>query len=110
MALAYNPLFIPQQLPITNLNLFVVTSEGLFRNGRIRISNTTALPVNVKAWDLPSGQAVGDAYVCIPLTSIPPNSFVDFDLPIMNSLDTLVIVASVATSLTACQIDGFLQF
>ena len=110
MTINYVDLFAPQQLTTSNVNLFVVPSMALLRNGRLRVSNTTASAATIKLWAVPSGLTALDSNVCLPVTSIPANSFTDFDLPVMQAGATLIGVASANTSLTIHPMDGFYQY
>lgn len=109
MAVQYLSLFSPQILPNANTILFTVSALALLRNGRIRCSNVTGAAQTVKFWAVPSAGSPINDNVCIPSTSIPANSFIDFDLPVMIGGDKLTGIAGAAASITVCQMDGFNQ-
>lgn len=113
MALSFLQLFASKQVNNAAADtLFTVPaspSSNILRNGRLRFSNTTTGAVTIKAWAVPSAGAAADANVFLPTVSIPANSYIDVDIPIVIAGGFVQAQAGAATSITASNIDGFIQ-
>lgn len=113
MAITFLQLFAPN--PINNASPEVlytvppVPSSTILRNGRVRFSNTTAGSVTIKAWAVPPSGSASDSNICLPVTSISANMYLDIDVPTMSAGYTLRAQAGAASSITATNLDCFLQ-
>lgn len=111
MALQFAKFFEPAQLTASVATYYTVPSSPtttLLRNGRIRLSNTTAAPVTATVHAVPASGSAADANAIIKAYSIGANSYLDVDLPIMKAGDTLQALAGAATSISLHAIDGVL--
>lgn len=113
MALNFTPLFDSKQVDNaavdTLLTVPAAPANVLFRNGRIRFVNTTAGFVTIKVWAIPAAGTAADSNVCLPTTSIGVNGFIDVDIPVLKAGGFVQAQAGAATSVTAEQMDGFIQ-
>lgn len=111
MALTYIKFFEPVQLGATVSTLYTVPSSPsttLVRNGRIRLTNTTAGAVTATIYAVPAAGSEADSNAIIKAYSIAANSYLDIDLPVMKAGDILKGLAGAATSITAHMIEGLL--
>ena len=109
MALTYAKLFEPAQLTTSLVTFYTVAampSTNLLRNGRVRLSNTTAGAVSADVHAVPSGGSASDVNALAKGVSVPANSSIDVDLPIMKVGDFLQAKAGAATSISIHAIDG----
>ena len=113
MTISYSNFFVPTVLTTTAATLFTVGATSapastLLRGGRIRFTNTTASPVTVTAYVVPSAgtAAAGNAFVSGK--TIAANDYIDVDVPVMPNLAFLQALAGAATSITAHMISGSL--
>lgn len=110
--LSFGKLFEPNQVDNaaaeTLYTVPAAPSTSLLRNGRVRFSNTTTGAVTIKAWAVPVSGAAADTNVILPTYSVPANSYIDLDLPLMKAGDFLQAQAGAATSISASLIDGVL--
>src|SRR3990167_3276470 len=113
MALSFIPLFAAKLVNNAAVDtLFTVGASpttNVLRNGRVRFANVTAGAVTIKAWAVPAAGAAADANVCLPTLSIAANSYIDLDLPYVVAGGFVQAQAGAASSITALQIDGFIQ-
>jgi hypothetical protein len=113
MALTFGKLFGSKQVnnaaPDTLFIAPASPANSIVRNARIRFANTTVGAVTVKAWAVPVSGSPGDANVMLPTTSIPANSYIDVDVPALSAGDFVQAQAGAASSITALNIDGFVQ-
>jgi hypothetical protein len=113
MAITFLQLFAANQIdnaaPETLFTVGATPSTNLARNVRVRFANTTGGAVTIKAWAVPPAGAAGDTNVCLPVTSVPANDFIDVDIPVMIASGFLQAQAGAATSITATMLDGFIQ-
>lgn len=84
-------------------------ATSLARNVRVRFSNTTVLAATIKAWAVPPAGTAGDSNVCLPTTSIAGNAYIDVDIPVLIASGFLQAQAGTAASITATDLDGFIQ-
>lgn len=111
MALDIKQLFGPTVLAAVAGPLFIMPTAptGLvLKNGRVRLSNTTAAAVTVTLYADVAATASGAGNVCLPATSIAGNGYLDVDLPTLKAGDTLRGFASAATSITMQELGGVL--
>lgn len=109
MALSYSKMFEPVQLTTSLVTLYTVATTpttNLLRNGRVRLSNTTAGAVSADVHAVPFGGTASDTNAVAKGISITANSYIDIDLPIMKAQDFVQAKASEATSITIHAIDG----
>ena len=109
MSITYSQFFAPAVLGTSAATLFTVPASPastLLRGGRIRLTNTTALPVAVTLYAVPSGgtAAAGNAFVSAK--SISANDYLDIDVPLMGPSGFVQGMAGTATSVTAHMISG----
>lgn len=111
MALTIAQLFTPTVLPNAVAVLYTVPaspSSTVLKNGRVRLTNTTAGPVTVTLYADAAAQASGAGNCFLNAVSIAANGYLDVDLPTMKAGDTLRGLASVATSITMHELGGVL--
>jgi len=109
MAIDIKQLFQPQQLPSSVGVIFsmpTTPTTAVMKNGRVRLTNTTAGAVPATLYTAPAATASGAANCCLSAYSIAGNSYFDFDLPTMSAGDTLRGLAGAAASLTIHEIGG----
>jgi len=113
MAITFLQLFAPNVVGSAAAEVLYtvppVPSSTILRNGRVRFSNTTAGAVTIKAWSVPPSGSASDSNMCLPVTSISANEYLDIDVPTMSAGYTLRAQAGAASSITATNLDGFLQ-
>lgn len=113
MALSFSKLFEPNQVdnaaPETLYIVPTAPSTSLLRNDRVRFANTTASAATIKVWAVPLAGSAADTNVFLPTTSIPANSYLDVDIPLMKAGDFIQAQAGTATAISASAIDGFIQ-
>lgn len=111
MTLSVTQLFTPVQLPNAAAVLFAMPTSpatSVLKNGRVRLSNTTAGAVTATLYADVAANASGAANTCLPTVSIAANGYLDVDLPTMKAGDTLRGVAGAANSITMHEIGGTL--
>lgn len=110
MTMVYKKLFEPALIPLTTPTTIFTVDSGvastLLRGGVVRITNYTASAASATMYSIPSGGAVSVSNICLPTTSIGPNSSIDVQLPQMKAGDFLQAFASVASSLNIQAIAG----
>lgn len=113
MAITFLQLFAPNVVGSAAAEVLYtvppVPSSTILRNGRVRFCNTTAGAVTIKAWAVPPSGSASDSNMCLPDTSISANEYLDIDVPTMSAGYTLRAQAGAASSITATNLDGFLQ-
>ena len=111
MALTFTKLFQPSQLPATVTTIFTMPLLPIttaLKNGRVRLTNTTAGAVSATLYAVPSGGAAGVGNMFLSGTSVSPNGYLDIDIPDMAYGDTLQGFASAGASLTIHELGGVL--
>jgi hypothetical protein len=113
MALTISQLFTPVQLPNAVGVLFTMPTAAeqptaVLKNGRVRLTNTSAAAVPVTLYAAPSATASAAANCCMSTQSIPANSYVDVDIPTMAAGDTLRGFAGTASVVTMHEMGGML--
>lgn len=103
MAITITKLFPPGALPTSTGTLY--TATGVVKNGRIRLTNTTGAAIAVTMYAVPSGGSAATSNVFMGGKSVPQNDYLDTDIPVLASGDTLQGVA-MATGITYHLMDG----
>lgn len=110
MALSRTLLFLPEDVDNSAPDDLIVVastpSTNLLINGRVRFTNDTALSATITAWAVPSGGTAGHTNICLPVTSIAANTFLDVDVPQIAAGGKLQAQSGTATSITAQCLDG----
>lgn len=110
-ALTFSQLFTPVQLPnAVDVLFYMPTTPGttVLKNGRVRLTNTTAGAVTATLYADVAATASSAANCCLNAVSIAANSYLDVDIPTMKAGDTLRGLAGAATSITMHEIGGVL--
>lgn len=111
MANTFTQLFTPVVLTASSAVLYSMptTPAGtILRNGRVRLTNTTALIATATLYADVAATGSSAANACLSAYSVPANGFVDIDIPVLKAGDTLRGLASIISSITVHHIDGFL--
>lgn len=109
--ISYSAFFAPTVLTGSAATLYTVPSAPattLLRGGRIRLTNTTALPVTATLYAVPSAGTAGVGNAFVLGKSIAANDFLDIDVPLMGPGAFIQGLAGTVTSLTAHMISGSL--
>lgn len=111
MAISFDVLFTPRQVDnVAADSIFSVSGIGtVFRKGRVRLVNPTAVAVTIKMWMVPFAGTAADDNCILPTQSIAANSYIDIDLPTVVAGTILQAQAGAAASITISQLDGFVQ-
>lgn len=83
-------------------------STSVLKNGRLRITNTTAGAVSVTLYAAPAATPSAAANCCLSAVSVAGNAYLDVDMPTLAAGDTLRGLASAATSITVHELGGVL--
>jgi hypothetical protein len=111
MALSIIQLFSPVQLGTSSTMLYAAPTTpttAVVKNGRIRLTNTSAVPVPVTLYVAPSATASAAANSCMSAQSIGGNAFLDVDVPTLAAGDTLRGLAGTASVITVHELGGVL--
>ena len=111
MALTFTKLFQPQQLPTIVASIFtmpLLPVTTALKNGRVRLTNTTANAVAATLYAVPNTGAAGVANMFLSGTAISPNGYLDIDIPDLAYGDSLQGFASAVASLTIHELGGVL--
>ena len=109
MAIAYSKFFPPTVLGTAPTSLYTVPAQpasNLFRGGRVRFTNTTGSAASVTASAVPSGSTGSAANMFLSTVTVPANSYVDSDVPIMAPGDILQAYSGTASAITAHAVFG----
>lgn len=106
MALTISQLFIPVQLPNAVAVLFTMPASGVLKNGRVRLTNTSAAAVPVTLYAAPTATASAAANCCLSAKSIAANDYLDVDIPTLTGGDTLRGFAGTAAVITLHEMGG----
>lgn len=107
MALTFQQLFTPVQLPAAVGVLFTLSvTGGVLKNGRVRLTNTSAGAVTATLYADAAANASSAANCCLNAKSIAPGDYLDVDIPTLKQGDTLRGFASAATSITIHEVGG----
>ena len=110
-ALTIAQLFAPTVLPAAVAVLYTMPTtpaSSVLKNGRARLTNTTAGPITVTMYADASGNASAAGNCFLNAVSIAANGYLDVDLPTMKAGDTLRGFASAAASITMHELGGVL--
>lgn len=108
MALTYGQFFAPTLLASTATTLFTVpaasgnvpvTAQGF----RVKLSNTTSTAASVTLY---AGNGSSAAQECLPGYSIAGNDYLDFDVSILKSGDSLI---GIGAGIQISHLDGYLK-
>jgi len=111
MALTIAQLFGPVQLPASAAVLYSAPTSpatSVLKNGRVRLTNTSASAVPATLYVDASGNASGVANCCLAAVSIAAGAYLDVDLPTMKAGDTLRGFAGTANVVTMHELGGVL--
>ncbi len=108
-------LFAPVVLPAAAAVLYTmptaaVAPGAVLKNGRVRLSNTTAAPLTATLYADVAATASGPGNVCFPTKAVPANDYVDVDLPTLKAGDTLRGFAGAAASITMQELGGVIYY
>lgn len=109
MALTVTQLFQPVQLPAAAAVLFTMPASPVsstLKNGRVRLTNTSAVAVPVTLYSAAAASANGAPTMCLNAVSIPANGYLDIDIPTMIAGDTLRGFAGTANVITMHEMGG----
>ena len=109
MALTISKLFTPVQLPNASSVLFTMPSTpatSVLKNGRVRLTNTSASAVPVTLYADVAANASGAANCFLSASSIAANGYMDVDIPTMSAGDTLRGFAGTASVITMHDLGG----
>lgn len=98
MAISYQKFFEPQTLTVSAAVIYQVPvspASNLFRGGRVRLTNSTALPKTARLHAVPAGGAVADVNAFFFDQTVPAFGYVDVDVPILAAGDAIQALASV---------------
>lgn len=109
MALTFSKLFQPVQLGTTASTIYTcpaVPSSSVIKNGRVRLTNTTASAATATLYAVPSGGTASATNEFISALSVAANSYVDIDLPTMAAGDFLQGLSGTASAISVFEIGG----
>lgn len=109
MPVAYSKFFAPTVLGTSAGGLYTVqnnAASNLLRGGRVRLTNTTAASATARLYAVPSGGSPGVGNAFFYDQTVPANSYVDVDVPILAVGDSLQGSASVAATINIQAIAG----
>lgn len=110
MALSIVQLFAAQVLPTVVGVLYSMPTDpttSVLKNGRVRLTNTTAGALTVTMYAAPSATASAAGNCFLNAVSIAANGYLDVDLPTMKAGDTLRGLSS-AGGITMHELGGVL--
>lgn len=107
-ALSYNRLFDSKVVSNSADNIFTLGS-GVLRNLVILVTNSTASPVTLDGWVVPSEGSAAQANQFISDYSIAANSTAEIAVPKMVTGDTLTLQAGTANALTVFDHDSVVR-
>lgn len=109
MALSFLQLFGPTVLPNAVGVLYsmpTTPTTSVLKNGRVRLTNTTAIAATATLYSAPAATASSAANCFLNAVSIAPNSYLDVDIPTMAAGDTLRGLAGAVSSITMHELGG----
>lgn len=112
MAITFLKVFQPAQLASSSGLLYTVPAApttNLLRNGRVRLTNTSASAVACTLNAVPAAGSASATNQFLPAVSIAANSWLEVDVPQMAAGDMLYGFASAATSVSIAAMDGVIQ-
>lgn len=111
MSTSYSNFFAPTVLTTAAATLYTVPASpttSLLRGGRLRFTNTTAGPITVTAYAVPSAGSAAAGNAFVSGKSIAAGDYLDVDLPIVPAGGFIQALASANTSITAHALSGSL--
>jgi hypothetical protein len=111
MAITYSAFMPPTVLGLTAATLFANPDQPpttLLRGGRIRLTNTAAVPVTATLYAVPLAGTASAGNAFVSTKTIAGNDFLDVDVPLMGPGSFVQGLASAAASITAHMISGSL--
>lgn len=111
MALTVAQLFPPVQLSNAVAVLYTMPANpvtSVLKNGRLRLTNTSAAAVSVTLYADAAGNASSAANCCLSAVSIGANAYIDIDIPTLKAGDTLRGLASTANVVTMHELGGII--
>ncbi len=109
MAVQITPLFAPTVLTGSAAAIYTApaspTTVAVTRL-RVRFTNTTAGPISVTAYAVPSAGSPAAGNCCANAESIAANNHLDLDIPVLGPGGIFEAFASAVTSITVSQLDG----
>lgn len=111
MALTFIKLFQPTELAGTAGLILQCPSSPIttvLKNGRMRLTNTSASAVPVTLYAVPSGGSAGVGNEFMSAQSIAANSYLDVDIPTLAAGDTVTGFAGTASVIVAHELGGVL--
>lgn len=112
MAITFVKLFAPALLTNAVATYYTVPAlpvTSLLRNGRLRFTNTDSAAHAVTAYAVPNAGAAGITNMFCPAISVPPNNYIDVDVPQMGYGDIIRAFADTGSLVNIQAIDGVLQ-
>lgn len=109
MAITITQLFQPQQLASPAPAVIYSLTAGVLKNGRVRLTNTTASAVSVSLYCAPSAATSAPGNCFLSSVSIAVNGYIDVDLPTMQGGDTLRGVATAGSAVTVHELGGVIH-
>lgn len=109
MAISYQKFFPPTVLTAAVAVIYTVPASpqsSLMRGGRVRLTNTTTTAKTARLYAVPVGGSAADLYAFFFDQTVPANSYLDVDLPIMGAGDMLQGVASATPGVNIQAIAG----
>jgi hypothetical protein len=109
MAISISKLFAPVQLGTAVAEFFLMPATpttSVIKNGRLRLTNTSAAAASVTLYAVPSGSAPAAGNECLPAISIAANQNLDVDFPTLAAGDSLQGLASAANAITVHELGG----
>jgi hypothetical protein len=112
MAITYQRFFAPQQLGVSEAEIYAVPStpgQTVMKSLRVRLANSTTNAATATLYTVPAAGAADATNVCLPGVSVDGNDYLDVDVPDMAAGDALWGKAGTASAITITQLDGFLK-
>lgn len=109
MTISYAKFFAPTVLSTAAGTLYTTPAQPtttLLRGGRVRFTNTTASAASVTAYAVPSGGTPSASNAFLSGRSVPPNDYIDVDVPIIGPGDFISALSGTASAITAHAIAG----
>ncbi len=108
MALTISQLFPAAQLTTSSAVIFSMPATGVLKNGRVRLTNTSASAVPVTLYSAPAATPSGASNCCLSAYSVAANGYLDVDIPTMTGGDTLRGLAGTTLVITVHEMAGII--
>ncbi len=108
-SLTIKQLWVPFELPASAAVFYsmdTTPATSVLKNGRLRLTNTTAGAVTATLYAAASGTSTGAANCFLNAVSIAANTSLEVDLPTLKAGDTVRGLASAANSITVHEMGG----